>query len=401
MVLVLLFIRAFHKTYPGFGFWIIGVVSNVVGQFALSILESNSASLLATLGSTLVVGMPIFCWYGLRLFMGLSASPKYLTAILLTTIALVLLTTLLGETLYGRRLLVSIIAAIFCLLAIIDVRLHMDKVVQGRSNLLQIGLALALLILIVRSGMILTHVLAPDPNHTLVNNQNEISVLGLTSIRLILVFALLLLNQQRLELELIEAKNELAINSKQFVDQLRMLNVDLNKTSRTDSLTGLANRRHFDDVLAKELQRHRRSGKPISVLLIDVDHFKLFNDTYGHGEGDTCLVAVANVLDELASRTSDLATRYGGEEFALILPETDIEGAVEVAQKLLENIRSLNYPHSASPVIPIVTVSVGLHSEVPTANTTKELLINAADQALYKAKESGRNQVYLSTQAIS
>jgi diguanylate cyclase (GGDEF)-like protein len=159
-----------------------------------------------------------------------------------------------------------------------------------------------------------------------------------------------------------------------------------------DSLTGLANRRRLDDFLETEWRRARRDRKPLSMVLIDVDLFKLYNDSYGHLRGDTCLKIIAEAVGEAAARRVDLVARFGGEEFAVILPGTAAEGAATVANGIFASLRSRNLPHSASP-FGIVTVSAGCATVIPEAGQTASDLIELADRALYTAKALGRNQV--------
>jgi diguanylate cyclase (GGDEF)-like protein len=174
---------------------------------------------------------------------------------------------------------------------------------------------------------------------------------------------------------------------------LATANAQLEQLSRTDPLTGLANRRSFDQVLASEWARGLRQRTPLTLLLLDVDHFKRFNDTYGHQEGDRCLIAVAGVLREAASRASDLAARYGGEEFVILLPDTDAEGGRAVGERALATLATLAIPHRASSVGPFVSASIGIASCIPEARTSAKALVEAADRALYRAKETGRARV--------
>lgn len=171
------------------------------------------------------------------------------------------------------------------------------------------------------------------------------------------------------------------------------LNAELERLAHQDALSGLANRRHFDNTLKQEWERLLREQNPLTLLYLDVDHFKAFNDTYGHAVGDTCLTAIGKVLLEAARRPGDLAARYGGEEFVVLLPVTDQEGALEVALRILEDIDQLNIPHSASSTAPHVTVSIGLATFTPSAEGSIDKLLEAADQALYAAKHAGRHCV--------
>ncbi len=159
-----------------------------------------------------------------------------------------------------------------------------------------------------------------------------------------------------------------------------------------DALTGLANRRRFDVCLAAEWHRAMRDRAPISLLLIDADHFKLYNDSYGHVRGDSCLQQIAEAALLVVARTGDLVARYGGEEFAVLLPGTDNEGAIKVAFDLCEGLRSRNLPHCASSH-GIVSISIGCATVVPDLEQKSQTLIEMADLALYNAKRSGRNQV--------
>lgn len=167
----------------------------------------------------------------------------------------------------------------------------------------------------------------------------------------------------------------------------------LERLAGLDGLTGIANRRRFDEYCDAEWNRCRRHGHPMSLVMIDIDFFKPYNDRYGHAEGDRVLKSVAGVLSRATSRPSDLAARYGGEEFACMLPETDLNGARHVADRILRGVHDLAIPHAASGAADHVTVSLGIACEVPRVDRDPGALIRAADQALYKAKEQGRNQV--------
>ena len=163
-----------------------------------------------------------------------------------------------------------------------------------------------------------------------------------------------------------------------------------------DGLTGIANRRSFDETLAAEWLRSQREQTHLSLILADVDYFKRFNDTYGHQKGDACLKAIAEAFEALAFRPADLAARYGGEEFAVILPTTHGEGAAEVAARILEAVRALDIPHNTSGVGQTVSVSIGIATIIPAAGMVSESLVAAADRALYAAKDGGRNRVIVS-----
>jgi two-component system chemotaxis family response regulator WspR len=178
--------------------------------------------------------------------------------------------------------------------------------------------------------------------------------------------------------------------------QLAEANKALEKLSALDGLTGIANRRRFDQDLKATWYRAIRHSTSLSLIMIDIDFFKLFNDHYGHQGGDECLKQVARTLEKSVTRQTDLVARYGGEEFAVILPETGLRGALELAETMRENIEKLHLEHKASKICDIVSISVGVATAIPEQKSQPETLIAAADQGLYLAKEAGRNQVKFS-----
>lgn len=175
----------------------------------------------------------------------------------------------------------------------------------------------------------------------------------------------------------------------------------LQQLATCDGLTGIPNRRSFDERLQVEWRRCQRRGEPLSLIMADVDQFKRYNDHYGHPGGDVCLKAVAGILEQHIFRPADLAARYGGEEFAVILPNTDLEGARTVAERLRGKVEALELPHETSDVGPWVTLSLGVASCAPDILGRHEVLIGEADRALYEAKVSGRNRVCAVSRADS
>lgn len=168
----------------------------------------------------------------------------------------------------------------------------------------------------------------------------------------------------------------------------------LRRMAFVDGLTGVANRRYFDERMELEWRRSRRSGHAVSLVMVDVDYFKFFNDTYGHQAGDSCLQQVAVGIRRALSRPHDLVARYGGEEFACLLPETALAGALTLGNMIEASVRELRLTHAASAVAPVVTVSIGVASVVPAQDTDLASLLQQADQCLYQAKRSGRARVW-------
>jgi len=167
----------------------------------------------------------------------------------------------------------------------------------------------------------------------------------------------------------------------------------LEAISITDGLTGIANRRRFDEVLNQEYARHTRSGAELSLIMLDIDHFKKFNDNYGHVAGDDCLRQIGRVIADCATRSADLAARYGGEEFACILPETDRSGAIIICEQIRRGIQRLDIPHQGSDTADCVTASLGVVTMRCTIGGSVTDIISQADELLYRAKSSGRNRV--------
>ncbi|MCP3923282.1 MAG: diguanylate cyclase [Desulfobacterales bacterium] len=166
----------------------------------------------------------------------------------------------------------------------------------------------------------------------------------------------------------------------------------LKHLANIDGLTCLANRRHFDEILDKEWRRLERSKKPLSLIMCDLDYFKLYNDRYGHQSGDSVLTQISVILKGIAERPGDMAARYGGEEFIIILPETD-ENAWFLGNRLRDEIEALGIEHKGSEAFKVVTVSVGIATVIPNQKSSPDKLIAEADKALYHAKMTGRNKV--------
>lgn len=186
----------------------------------------------------------------------------------------------------------------------------------------------------------------------------------------------------------------LFVISHQVITERKLAEEKVLVLSRIDGLTGIANRRYFDQFLATEWRRCQRLGLPVSLAIVDIDHFKLLNDTYGHQAGDECLKMIGKVLKEFGRRPSDFCARYGGEEFAIILGNTNLLQAKALVDKVLKEIFSLKVPNKRSPTLPTLTASIGLTTMQPSDKYDESDLIKKADELLYLAKENGRNQVY-------
>jgi diguanylate cyclase (GGDEF)-like protein len=197
---------------------------------------------------------------------------------------------------------------------------------------------------------------------------------------------------QRMQSQLQDYSYNLEIKVSQRTAELEQANRDLLRLANLDGLTGVANRRCFDDYLRKQWQQLELLKQPISLLIVDVDYFKPYNDYYGHQAGDECLKQLAQTLSSLATRPQDLVARYGGEEFVILLPNTPIEGACKIAETILNRLRQQQLPHLRSQVAQTVTVSMGISWLIPEPETSLDSLIEMADRALYQAKQAGRDR---------
>lgn len=180
---------------------------------------------------------------------------------------------------------------------------------------------------------------------------------------------------------------------KKTEEQLVILQKELEALSFKDGLTGVANRRMFDSILEVEWAHARRNNQPLSLIMIDIDYFKQYNDCYGHIEGDACLKRVAQTLNSAATRARDLFARFGGEEFALVLPETDEGSAAKIAERCRSLIFKEQIPHAHSPVSQILTASLGVGTIIPSHQDDPLAFIEAVDRLLYQAKQHGRNRI--------
>ncbi len=193
--------------------------------------------------------------------------------------------------------------------------------------------------------------------------------------------------------ELNELNFSLENKIREKTSELEKKNRELEQIATIDSLTNIYNRRYFDFIFNKEWYRHMRNKREMALIMCDIDFFKQYNDAYGHQKGDDCLEIVGNIVKKICKRPTDIPVRYGGEEFALILPQTDLDGAVKIAIDVQNEINAHNILHESSSVSNIITFSFGVSSVIPEIDTEYSLLIKSADEALYRAKTNGRNRI--------
>lgn len=199
----------------------------------------------------------------------------------------------------------------------------------------------------------------------------------------------IVLARVRTHLELRDARIKLERQNRELKSKTELLE----KLAHIDGLTNIPNRRSFDLMLEIEWGRALRNNSPLSIIIADIDHFKSYNDNYGHTEGDQCLCAVAQCLSSLMQRPTDMVARYGGEEFVAILPDTDVRGAALLAEHWRAGVEKMHIPHAHSKTTDHVTLSVGYASMIPSRNQIPYYLLGIADEMLYQSKDGGRNQV--------
>jgi diguanylate cyclase (GGDEF)-like protein len=192
----------------------------------------------------------------------------------------------------------------------------------------------------------------------------------------------------------------IAIQQSELYLQLQDANKKLQQLAATDGLTQIANRRYFDEIVHQEWQRMKREQQPLSLIIVDIDWFKGYNDHYGHQAGDDCLCQVAQAIAKVTQRPADTLARYGGEEFVILLPNTDTQGAAQIAEEICQTVIGLEIPHPHSSISPYLTVSAGITSLVPSIDLSPDQLLSQADQALYLAKNNGRNQFLIYNQSV-
>ena len=278
---------------------------------------------------------------------------------------------------------------------------------QAYQTLLSGDYVMALKVYEISSGSAVGALILELSNRTLQQDQLRQITLGLRLAAVALMMWAGWRYSRRLKTELAEqvhlrtlvsAANEALEESvKLRTAELMAANSQLEILSTTDGLTGLANRRRFDRYWLEEWQRALRQATPLSVIMIDVDHFKLYNDLYGHAQGDVCLRRVAEVLQASVRRAGELAARYGGEEFVVVMPGVSRQQAYETALGILGGIRDAQIPHASSPVATTLTLSLGIATGVPDATDERWHLLKLADDALYAAKGEGRNCAVLAT----
>lgn len=371
-----------HRLHPelrGPAFWASGFTLCFLA-FVLIILRADLPSLLSVLvaNTLLIIGVALY-YFGMCRFVDVRPQYGLLGVVLVATFVPFVLWYNSPEHLTER-----IIASCGGLSIVYGMTAWSCALAQGKKsnvrNLVAGIFAFLSVINMIRALTVNISLIGSNVFFSGINTELFYMAITLSLVMLVVGFALMISEKLRFELA-------------NRVTELKVAHDALEELSLTDALTGLANRRRFDEVLNAECRRMHRSHDPISLLMIDVDYFKSFNDTYGHLEGDECLRIVSEVIKKVVKRPQDLAARYGGEEFSCILPETDQKAAIAIAHTIKDRIAAVEMLHGSSSVSDYVTVSLGVATIVCSDGFSPEHIVKIADEHLYWAKDNGRNCV--------
>ena len=390
LAIIMVTLSATRRTYPGFHLWTLAYVSCSVGSVLIALRGVVPDFLSLIVGNFGIVGFGVILARGMAVFL------RYPQARAFEALSLALLLVGLVWTSYIEVSAAGRIAVV--MLVFLAFNLRIGWVVWRGGNAL-IGGPDWFVISMIFGGAItslarLVLAFTSPPPATFMDQgpAQGVTILLFTMVSIGSMCAAVSLNSRRLEHDLSLSERALQNERSALERAVR----ELSELATRDGLTGLYNRRFFDEVLEREWRRLTRTRSPLSLVLLDIDHFKEFNDRYGHQKGDEALAAVARVVKSGVKRTSDVGARYGGEEFALVLPETAAAGARGVAERIAMEIRELgirNEGSNAQGARSLLTVSLGVATVVPSAGTVPQTLLAMADEALYRSKREGRNRI--------
>jgi diguanylate cyclase (GGDEF)-like protein len=376
--------RATRETYPGFGLWTTAFVLNGIGSLLLGAQAYLSYWSSLWLGNVMILAFPLFLCLGLLVFLGRKISWGLFGGSLLIYAALQFYFLLLPDTVSLRSVMFSVFVFTYVALFGWGVYRYLPEVLGKPDRLSLAVVALTISVPILR--MLNYGIEGAYDSPVFFKDVDTFLILMMVLSSVAMVIAVLSMNAQRLEWDLRMTSDQLA----EKTDQLEALNEELVRTSNTDFLTGMSNRRHFDEMFKAAWDTPFDPDEPLSLLVIDVDCFKYYNDTLGHVAGDSCLQRLAHLLIDYHHFESCPKARIGGEEFVVLMREP-LEVALSKAEKLVGTMKQLAIPHPTSEVSPMVTISVGVASRRPEDDNRSRLL-SRADRALYLAKDTGRDR---------
>ncbi len=389
---IMVTLAATRRTYLGFGLWTAAFVSAAVGSALISMRGAAPDLLTMVIGNLCIAAFPMLMARGLAVFTDEKQAPLFEAVVLVACAGAMFYTAYVDRSTSLRIVFVMGTFLVFTL-RVGWVAFRGVPKSLGRTDwhlwIVVVGSALA------AGARIVFALRNPDLAGFMEQGPAQaVAIVLLTLFTIGCMSVTTSLNSQRLELELMGSEQRL--QGEQAA--LERANRELAELASQDGLTGLHNRRSFDETLDREWRRLARTRAPLSLVMLDIDHFKEFNDRHGHQQGDHCLIAVAEAVLAAVQRPSDLGARYGGEEFAIILPETASEGAQRVADRVAAAVRDRAIPHDVPSGY--LTVSFGVATVVPGAGTVPETLVALADEALYRSKEAGRDQITVAAGAI-
>jgi len=386
-VIVLFVQYRVNKTYRGLRWWVMGSALMALGVIFMPLVTVKSLVILARFANPLVVLGQIFLYIGIVKFLNKKENRLILFSIYSIFLIFYISYMYIKNDISARTVIVSATLATISIMTAYKLFFKKDKLISVSTNFTAVIFFIYGCFLAVRTFFALT---LP---HIHSYSEQGISLVLAFIISIIIstlwTFGFIIMLNQLLNIENIIEKEKI----QQLVQQLEIERNTAQLNSITDSLTGLANRRYFDEALTTEFYRLQRSGSILSLIMLDIDYFKNFNDTYGHLAGDDCLRQIGNLFKTIIKRIPDIVARYGGEEFVVILPETDDKGAKALAQRIRKAVEELAIPHSGSNISEYVTVSIGVVTVNIEGLNSPEQVVTLADNALYCAKEGGRNRV--------
>ena len=376
--------RATRETYPGFGLWTMAFILNGVGSTLLGAQLYLPLWVSLWLGNVMILSFPLFMCVGLMVFLGRKISWLLFGGSIVLYAILQFYLVLLPDTVAARSVLFSVFVFAYVGLFGWGVYRYLPEVLGKPDRLTLAVVVLTISVPILRmlnfglEGAYASPVFFKDVDNFL--------ILMMVMASVAMAIAVLSMNAQRLEWDLRLTSEQLS----EKTDQLEVLNKELERASNTDFLTGMSNRRHFDELFKVAWDATLDPDKPLSLLVIDVDCFKHYNDTLGHVAGDSCLQRIAHLLLDYHHFRDCPKARIGGEEFVVLMREP-LDVAVSKAEKLVATMKQIAIPHPTSEVSPMVTISVGVATRRPEDDNRSRLL-SRADRALYLAKDAGRDR---------
>ena len=376
-----------NRSYRGIEWWVRGSIAMALGVVLMPALLVKSLEMLAIVANPLVVFGQILIYIGIMQFVGKKEKSRILYFIYAASVAFYFYFIFFDNNLSARTVVINATTAAFSLTTAYVLFVGKERHISNSANFTACVFLIYGILLMTRA----LYALLLPPMKTY-SDQGVIFIVAFIVpiiASTLWTYGFIIMLNQRLNYENLKEKEKI----QQLVQQLEKERNTAQLNSLTDSLTGLANRRCFDEALRTEFFRLKRSGSTLSLIMLDVDYFKKFNDTYGHLAGDDCLRRIGNILKTIVGRAPDIAARYGGEEFIVILPETEKNGAISLAERIREDVQALAIPHSESDVSEYVTVSMAVLSVSTIGLTSPEQVVTMVDEALYRAKKGGRDRI--------